>query len=334
MIEGICPICKLDGCKVALTAFQSPESGTKAEGFYSGNCKTCGQVCVSIHFVNDKVETNKIDRSDFLGYLKSHSTNMERSGKLQAKPIRTRNDLEEGIIRPSTPLEQVDMLIEYIASKQKSLSEFVRFDSSKDYPICFAKNESDFCFIVKSAYELKLINGRGVTGGPVMSSSNRLHLTDELLALTLKGWERFHELQKQSPYSKQVFVAFNFDKDRKMKRIYDRAVAPAISEFGLIPYTTLDDEHGNSITDVIIANIRKSRFIIADVTNASQNVYYEAGFAYGLGLEVILTCHDESAETDMKFDTSHIKHVLWKDEEDLKTKLINRIEALGLSLKT
>lgn len=246
-------------------------------------------------------------------------------------PIRTKNDLMEGVILPSTPLRQVDMLIEYIASHQASLSDFVRFDSSKDYPICFAKNESDFCFIVKSAYELDYIKGRG-KDNPILDNGGRLHLSDEFLMLTLQGWEKVQELKEQSPYSKQVFVAFHFDTNEIMKGIYYSAIAPAISECGLIPYVTLDDDHGNSITDVIIAGIRKSRFVIADVTDASQNVYYEAGFAYGLGIPVVLTCREDSAKNDMKFDTSHIKHILWKDGADLRIRLINRIVAMGLSI--
>ncbi|MGI6198466.1 MAG: hypothetical protein ACOYIS_05015 [Candidatus Cloacimonadaceae bacterium] len=333
MTDNGCFICGRSDCNVVLESAIITETNAIERGVFSGKCNTCGMVLVGGNLYNDFYSGN-IDRSLFMGCLKRHSIIREKAGKTSGKLILTEGDLKEGVFVPSTPLEQVDMLIEYIASKQKSLSEFVRFDSSKDYPICFAKNESDFCFIISSAHKLGYIKGRGNDNDPIMDNGGRLYLSNDLLMLTLDGWGKVQELQKQSPYSKQVFVAFNFDKDRKMKGIYDRAVAPAISECGLTPYTTLDDEHGNSITDVIIANIRKSRFIIADVTNSSQNVYYEAGFAYGLGLEVILTCHDESAERDMKFDTSHIKHVLWKDEEDLKAKLINRIEALGLSLKS
>ena len=331
MTEKQCPICGRSDCSVNLVPVKTTESSTQPDLFFSGNCSTCGWVHVSMYLVNDKLETGLIDRSEFMGCLKRHSIIRELSGNLSIMPIRTKNDLMEGVFLPSTPLRQVDMLIEYIASQQASLSEFVRFDSSKDYPICFAKNESDFCFIVKSAYELDYIKGRG-KDNPILDNGGRLHLSDEFLMLTLQGWEKVQELKEQSPYSKQVFVAFHFDTNEIMKGIYYSAIAPAISECGLIPYVTLDDDHGNSITDVIIAGIRKSRFVIADVTDASQNVYYEAGFAYGLGIPVVLTCREDSAKNDMKFDTSHIKHILWKDGADLRIRLINRIVAMGLSI--
>lgn len=331
MTKKECPICGRDDCSVVYS--EKSDSGNKPELFYSGYCKTCGEVCVSVDLVDIKVLVGLIDRSEFFGYLKRHSINMEKSGKLQPKTIRTRNDLEEGVIRPSTPLDQVDMLIEYIASKQKTLSECVEVDGSKDYPVCFAKNESDFYFIIEYAYELDYIKGHRMKDNPIQHTANKLVLTDRCLMLTLKGWKRFHELQNQSPYSKQVFVAFDFKNEGRMKKIYDNAISPAISECGLIPYTTLDDEHGDSINDVILDNIRKSKFIVADVTYASQNVYYEAGFAYGLGLNVVFTCDNERAEEDMRFDTSHFKHILWKDEEDLKKKLIIRIGALRFPSK-
>lgn len=334
MTEKQCPICGRSDCSVNLVPVRNTELSTQPDMFFSGKCNCCGYVFVSMFLVNDMVETGLIDRSDFLGCLRRHSVIRDQTGRSEIMPIKTEDDLREGVIKPSTPLEQVDMLIDYIAFKQKSLSEPIRLDPSKDYPICFVSNESDFCYIIKSAYELGYIKGRGKDDDPILDNGGRLYLSDEFILLTLKGWEKVQELKKQSPYSKQVFVAFHFDDAKNMKSIYDSAIKPAVLECSLEPYVTLDDEHGNSINDVIIANIRKSRFVIADVTDASQNVYYEAGFAYGLGIPVILTCREDSAKNDMKFDTSHIKHILWKDGADLKEKLINRIVAMGLSINS
>ncbi|PKN71976.1 MAG: hypothetical protein CVU50_09305 [Candidatus Cloacimonetes bacterium HGW-Cloacimonetes-3] len=333
MIEKQCPICGRPDCDIKIVPVQTNHGHEQPVICFHGDCLCCGLVYINRSLVFDNLETGQISKQEFLGYLRQHSLIREHTGSKTIKIVQTIDDLREGFFLPSTPFDQVYMLIEYIASKQPSLSEFVRFDASKDYPICFAKNESDFCFIIKSAYELGYIKGRGKNDDPIMDNGGKLHLTDELLMLTMKGWEKEQELKEQSPYSNQVFVAFHFDTGGTMKQIYDTAIAPAVSECGLIPYVTLDDEHGNSITDVIIAGIRKSRFVIADVTDASQNVYYEAGFAYGLGIPVILTCREDRTEEDMKFDTSHIKHILWKDEADLKQRLINRIEAMGLSKK-
>lgn len=329
----VCPICGRSDCSVSTTDKKTNELDTKPDLFYSGYCMCCGHICISRELVDEKLKFGFINKTEVLGCLRRHTIIGEQNRRVGEIPIRTVDDLREGVVIPSTPLDQVNLLIEYLAHKQKSLSELVKFDSSKDYPICFAENESDFCYIINSAYELEYIKGRGNGGSPIMDNVGRLYLTNEFLMLTPQGWEKAQQLKEQSPYSKQVFVAFHFDKSDEMKGIYNNAIAPVVSECGLEPYTTLDDEHGNSIDDVIIANIRKSRIVIADVTYASQNVYYEAGFAYGLGIPVILTCREDRSETDMKFDTSHIKHIIWKDENDFKQRLINRIEAMGLSNK-
>ena len=46
----------------------------------------------------------------------------------------------------------------------------------------------------------------------------------------------------------------------------------------------------DKIDDEIIGEIRRSRFLVADFTHGDKgargSVYYEAGFAYGLGLPV------------------------------------------------
>jgi nucleoside 2-deoxyribosyltransferase len=51
-----------------------------------------------------------------------------------------------------------------------------------------------------------------------------------------------------------------------------------------------DKEHANKIDDEIIAEIRRSAFLVADFTGHRQNVYFETGFAMGSNLPVIWTC--------------------------------------------
>ena len=70
----------------------------------------------------------------------------------------------------------------------------------------------------------------------------------------------------------------------------------------------------------IIAEIRQSRFLIADVTQQKAGVYYEAGFAHGLGIPVIW-CVREDELNNVHFDTRQYNHILWNSEKDLREKL-------------
>ena len=97
------------------------------------------------------------------------------------------------------------------------------------------------------------------------------------------------------------------------------------------PSGLTEKEHTNKIEDEIIAEIRRSRFIVADFTQGDSGprggVYYEAGFAHGLGLPVIFTCK-EGDKDELHFDTNHYNHIVWTTPEDLREKLKNRIRAV------
>jgi nucleoside 2-deoxyribosyltransferase len=84
----------------------------------------------------------------------------------------------------------------------------------------------------------------------------------------------------------------------------------------------------DKICDHIVAEIRRSRFMIADVTRHRRAVYFEAGYAIGLGLEVIWTCRgDHMKRAERIFDTRQYNHIVWTTHEDLREKLKDRILA-------
>ena len=84
------------------------------------------------------------------------------------------------------------------------------------------------------------------------------------------------------------------------------------------------------IDDEIVAEIRRSRFLIADFTHgkagARGGVYFEAGFALGLGIPVIHTCREDAIDK-VHFDTRQYNHILWRNPEDLRDQLEKRILA-------
>jgi nucleoside 2-deoxyribosyltransferase len=66
-------------------------------------------------------------------------------------------------------------------------------------------------------------------------------------------------------------------------------IQPSIEvDCGFTKAIRVDREHfGDRIDDRIIAEIRRCRFIVADFTGQRGGVYFEAGFALGLGKPVI-----------------------------------------------
>ena len=146
------------------------------------------------------------------------------------------------------------------------------------------------------------------------------------------------QLQERSS-NEQVFVAMWFDECLK-EEAYKEGFAKGIARAGYKPKRTDDDtHHSDKLDDRVMADIRQSRIVVADFTcetftreGGAQteglpngNVHYEAGFAHGLGLPVIYTCH-RACKAYLNFDTRQINHILWTDATDLARQLQARLE--------
>lgn len=159
-----------------------------------------------------------------------------------------------------------------------------------------------------------------------------------------QGYERWHtdglyscvvevagysliEQSVTNPDSSQCFVAMWFDP--RMNEAFENGIRPAIEEDRGYSALRIDrQEFVGKIDDEIIAEIRRSRFLVADATNgddgARGGVYYEAGFAHGLGLPVIFTCRNDMIDK-VHFDTRQFNHIVWESPDDLRKQLANRI---------
>ena len=119
--------------------------------------------------------------------------------------------------------------------------------------------------------------------------------------------------------------------DHSMNQAYERGIKKAVEECGYKPLRIDKKPDVNKIDDEIIAEIRRSGFVVADFTHDKKTgvrggVYYEAGFAYGLGLEVIYSCR-KGLEKELNFDTRQYHHILWETPADLCKQLTQRIRA-------
>jgi hypothetical protein len=157
-----------------------------------------------------------------------------------------------------------------------------------------------------------------------------------IISLSFLGFERVEALAQKTSSSSQAFVAMWFDDS--MREAFEKGFQPAIATAGYTPLRIDRKEHNNKIDDEIVAEIRRSRFVVADFTCpcveadgaiapiARGGVYYEAGFAQGLGLPVIWTCRKDMLR-HVHFDTRQYAHIDWENAEELKDKLSKRISA-------
>ena len=148
------------------------------------------------------------------------------------------------------------------------------------------------------------------------------------LIVTVDGYTEISEAETGSDPA-QCFVAMWFDPS--MDEAYEMGIRPAVESSGYKPLR-IDRKEDllDKIDDAIIAEIRRSRFIVADFTHgddgARGGVYYEAGFAQGLGIPVIFLCRREGLD-ELHFDTRQFSHIDWTTPDELRERLKNRILA-------
>lgn len=115
--------------------------------------------------------------------------------------------------------------------------------------------------------------------------------------------------------------------DPSMEDLYEKAIKPAVEADQKTRCVRVDlVEHNDKICDQIIAEIRRSKYVVADFTGQRGGVYFEAGFAQGLGIPVIWTVKACDVGK-LHFDTRQYNHIVYDSAEDLLAKLANRIRA-------
>lgn len=155
----------------------------------------------------------------------------------------------------------------------------------------------------------------------------RIYDTDAI-EITVDGYARAQAM-KANQNSSQAFIAMWINKE--VQAVYKEGIVPAIQSCGYKDFRIIDDPKLDKIDDAIIAEIRRSRFMVADFTYGDNgirgSVYYEAGFAQGLGIPVIRSCRSNQIN-DLHFDIRQYYHIAWDNPKGLKCELKKRILAI------
>ena len=232
--------------------------------------------------------------------------------------------IQEAKRRPSLPIhERAQRLLKFIANQTRTAGK--GYDTRQVNLAAYAWSESiqaeEVNYLIDYLLKENLLNNSPQTS--IQSKGN--FLIPAIVMVSVKG-HRAIEQEVKNVDSSQAFVAMWFDSS--MEDAYESGIEPAIEEAGYKALRIDRKEYINKIDDEIIAELRRSRFIVADFTHgkdgARGGVYYEAGFAHGLDLPVIFTCREDGMKS-LHFDTNHFNHIVWKNPQDLRRQLKNRI---------
>lgn len=220
---------------------------------------------------------------------------------------------------PSNIVEHVSRALLCISNRFPNVGQ--RIAMNPTYPLiqrflfCASnKKENEAVAIIRYLHNLNLIEGNIQTPMPIVS-------------ITFDGWERIDELTKRLAEVNQGFIAMSYSEEAKPILETFRT---AIQESGFDARIIGEKEHNHQIVPEMFFEIERSKFMVVDVTHQNYGAYYEAGYAQALGKEVIVCCSKEVFDDPKKkphFDIAQKPIIIWTDFEDLKARLIRRIQA-------
>ena len=124
-----------------------------------------------------------------------------------------------------------------------------------------------------------------------------------------------------------VIQPFDDENDKRYKEVYK----PALEEARVEPYRVDHDPKVEVPIETLEERIRKSDICLADITTDNPNVWYELGFAFGVGCPVVMICKEARLDK-LPFDVRHRAVIKYATEspsdfEHLRTEIVNRVTA-------
>ena len=137
------------------------------------------------------------------------------------------------------------------------------------------------------------------------------------------------KLAERTILSSDVFIVMPFEDKGHLRDAYNtyRRVCKE-KNFTALKVDHHLDGHAR-IVPAIFAKIKHSAFVIAELSGARPNVFYELGYARALGKAIIQTAYKG---TELPFDVFDVPTHFWESQDELERKLDLAIDQLTSSL--
>ena len=301
--EKVCPICKLD--KQDVRAWDYGER-------LSLECARCGKFTIT------RTAASMAESKDLGQKLTAWIRERTESGA-EVPEINSNTLKEVELALPNYKVTEKQLILLRAFEKQSNFpGQSVEVILRLDYPLAWAGSEEEFRYLLRSLIERNLI--RRTDGSD--------DLTDSFVykfEITATGWEFLEEHDRPAVIGDQVFVAMSFHDD--LKPAWEDGISPALKKAGFRPYRVDAEPHIDRIDTKIITEIKNSQFLVADVTLQRPGVYFEAGYAIGLGLPVFWCVRSDDLK-NVHFDTRQYNHIVWENEKYLAEQLYLFVTAI------
>lgn len=231
---------------------------------------------------------------------------------------------------PKTFEERINCILLQWAKQSKFIGDSVKVNIEEFNPFFFLYNvPKSEDWRKETKFMLCYLDSEGFLEYPIFSDKYvdakvleaRGHAT---LTLSAKGWAKVYDLQKSQANSKTAFIAMKFGPQTEGLR---DMIKKGIKDAGYEPRIMSEIEHNHQIIPEMLFEIKNSRFVVAELSHHNNGAYYESGYAYGLGKEVIHICSEAALKEELHFDVAQINTVTYKEIDEIPEKLFIRIKA-------
>ncbi len=234
---GQCPLCKH---QVPVRAF-FPEGDGRFTLF---QCERCGA------FGADKQCILALRDSGPDAMLSGVARQMAEAG--ETLRLTYTNLGEARKLAAATIADKARRLLNVLVGKSQYPGQSVDLVRQRDYPLVFGRNDEEFDYFLDHLEALDWLK-------------KDVDSADISCTVTPRGWTEFEKSRAANIESEKAFVAMWFDPG--MDDAYEQGIKPAIEEDAGFKSIRIDAvEHAGKIDDRIIAEIRESRFLVADFT--------------------------------------------------------------------
>jgi nucleoside 2-deoxyribosyltransferase len=353
-----CPFCGSTSCNVI-----SSENNQY-------DCPSCGkyQLDCKAEEVADLPDINADKLCDFAGYLFEINRLSEtfKSIKLikeNPQQYSFEDEVYNSGLVPKTAVEKMDKLLinlykygneivkrfDYISKQGIANYRYMKTTNDMSdidhihFPVCYAQSYSELAQIVMLCHEAGYFDfdygDKANTNYVILEMRNGTHT----FRFTIDGMNRAETLISSNQATNQIFIAMQFERYDEVNKTKIRRVdvIEALKEAAknanskLVAITVDEHEFNDGIMDRIKVEILRSKAVIADYTYGNQGVYFEAGYACGLGIPVIRCCAEQwknekesKGEQPLHFDERHNNTIFWKDLANLRERVENRIKVI------
>ena len=269
------------------------------------NCPRCGEFKISgsaLSFMSKGLGQEL--RAILSGWVRNQNT-------LGSVPLITSDNLNKILATPIPPvMERVKLLLVEAEKGLKRLGDNFDINEPRFLAASYSSSIQDVAYLFRILFDQRLAKSTALGG---------------MCEILPDGYIKLDELRGNNSASANGFVAMHFSPE--LDEIYYKGFQMGIMDAGYVPLRMDKVEHINRIDDEIIMRINSSKFVVADFTGHRGGVYFEAGYALGIGLPVFWTCK-RSDMSELHFDIRQFNCIDWEAPKELADRLQVRLEAV------